>query len=272
MKKILLFVTAILVATSVLAFGGGGKSRKSSVYRGTGVDSIGVHFNGKGNDSGDSGEICASGVTKDRFGHCNICANGNVYLSYNDDPCGTETSFDGCKSNADCDKGEYCHLNNTDLICYYPIGGTCEKIGAGTPATIAGLGNVLKSNEYMTWWAAENWCKAQGMRLVTIEEMGCHKSGTTISVTEYSGYDGGCCAEGKSCSWDGNWFNNDNKDRYSTVLYDLEQAYRDSQYLWMISDYSSNGSCNAFYVPLYNGYVSYNPRYASVHYALCVEQ
>ncbi len=58
MRKILLFGLVIIVATSVFAFGGGGKSRKASIYRGTGVDSINVHINGKDSDS--EKETCAA--------------------------------------------------------------------------------------------------------------------------------------------------------------------------------------------------------------------
>ncbi len=254
MRKILLFGTAILVATSVLAFGGGGgKSRKSSTYRGVGVDSVGIHVGGEkkkcpsnselvdgfckcidgyedidggcfencqshevrdeenncacDNESGyygnagscqscmgdgkiivdnqcacDEGyekwkdiclEPCDSDLLRDRNGTCTVCQNGNVYLSYNEQPCDTETAVDGCVSNLDCDENQYCHFQSEG--CYAPDRGTCLPLGNGTWHYYNGKSFLLSPiihSPWHTWWSSEAWCKAKGLEMVTLDSLG----------------------------------------------------------------------------------------------------
>ena len=107
MRKFLLLGT-VFVATTAFAFGGifGGDS--SSSRKSAGVDAIGVHMNGKGKANivpAEPEEVCAEGILKDRFGHCNICKNGNVYLSYMDDPCSTAMTPKSCETGSDCWQG-----------------------------------------------------------------------------------------------------------------------------------------------------------------------
>ncbi len=119
MKKVLLFGTAILVATSVFAFGGGGgKSRKASVYRGTGIDSIGVHFNGKDDDSGK--ETCSDGIK---------CGSGCCY------------GDNVCKQN---ESGEYqCCSEELNHCC--PISGGAYRIFRGYWETTCCAGKLFCS-------------------------------------------------------------------------------------------------------------------------------
>ncbi|MBQ4472066.1 MAG: hypothetical protein II942_02335 [Alphaproteobacteria bacterium] len=107
-----------------------------------------------------------------------------------------------CTSNADCGNGEYCKMigENGNATT-----GTCQSLGAYADATISGLGDVRKSDEMMSYWAAANWCAAQGVALVEVSDLGCYVSGTNTLVTdqESSAY---CCASGKSCaSWKDLW-------------------------------------------------------------------
>ena len=258
MNKILLFGTALLMATSVLAFGGGGKSRKSSVYRGVGVDSVDVHINGKGG-------ACAAGVLEDRFGKCTVCANGNVYLSYKEDPCGTETIFDGCKSNEDCNEGEYCNLDGSN--CEQPNTGTCTAIGDVLgPVNIEGLGEVINKYERMSWWSADNWCKAQGKSLIDVAEFNCYQSDTSTLVTGGSGIYSSCCVSGQSAGpWYNYWENCyqcENKtilpehedfvySHYSAVIIALRQNFGPVSF-WTSSNYSADNSCAMFNVSANN--------------------
>lgn len=184
-----------------------------------------------------------------------------------------------CKTNAECGDGEYCNLVNDGdpWTCNYPNQGTCEEIGGGSPAAIEGLGEVVKSDNYMTWWAADNWCKAQGMRLVTIEEIGCHYSGTNNPIEEGAGQWGYCCkGGGAECDyWYDHWdwsarTMDDTEDDYSPVIVELAKAYGNNHWLWTSSDFSPNSSCDAFTVSLNRGAVRHNRR-NNGRYALCVE-
>ena len=225
--------------------------------------------------TGTNCDTCIEGVSRStRDGTCSICDNGNVYLSYMDDPCATTTSFSGCKSNDDCDEGEYCKL--TGSSCDYPDAGTCTAIGSNTPATITGLGNVIKSDADMSWWAAKNWCQAQGMRLPTIEEIQCYRDGTNTLIE--AGTEWGYCCKGgnQTCAgwssyWNGATMSNSNyvTTHYSATITALRQAYGSPYtYLWTASDYSN--SCYAFGVYLNDGSVG-GGRLNANNDALCVE-
>jgi len=214
-------ISLVAFATSAMAFGGGGKSRKSAIYKGTGVDSVGVHVG--------PGSTCSSGYDKirnkcfkscentykhDKDGSCTVCAQNedgttNAYLSYKDDPCGTATPLDTscrtdcyccnsgtcaswewdkkeqvvcnrdlptCTSNSDCSDGEYCNLNSTikNQGNAVPNIGTCLPIGEKTTHEYNNNGFVASVNR-MSWWAAENWCKAQGLELAELADIGFDK-------------------------------------------------------------------------------------------------
>ncbi len=99
-----------------------------------------------------------------------VCDNGNVYLSYMDDPCSTDTPDDmECTKNSDCDDGEFCLLasnqSGNDILPHF---GNCEPIGA-----VSVSNGLLSTSEvtYWSWWSAENWCKAQGTRLAKINDI-----------------------------------------------------------------------------------------------------
>ncbi len=187
MNKVLLFGTALLMATSVLAFGGGGKSRKSSVYRGVGVDSVDVHINGKGG-------ACAAGVLEDRFGKCTVCANGNVYLSYEEDPCGTETSVTGCVSNVQCGENEYCNLTGSN--CEQPDTGVCSPLNENDIKTTFDDGCIISQDSF-SYWAAENWCAARGKQLIGLEDIGIDPSSVSGVIIN-----GETCQESSGCHLD----------------------------------------------------------------------
>lgn len=138
-----------------------------------------------------------------------FCENGNPYLSYKDNPCeeiemnnttctgnwdcgcGAACCIDGqcvsgetdlstwetvcepsdsCVKNSDCQNGEYCNLTGSD--CEKPSTGMCATVSGKTDITVNGK-TFRVSQKGMQWWAAENWCKAQGIRLASLEDLGC---------------------------------------------------------------------------------------------------
>ncbi len=290
MEKILLFGTAILVATSVLAFGGGGKSRKSSIYRGTGVDAISLHIGGEGSKvvCTDDEDVwndtciakCEAGLEHNSDGSCTVCANGNVYLSYEQDPCGTETHLDGnCISNRDCNdwcvengyEKCFCHLDARIIDGPPPVilpdrpdKGVCMSADEYEDEITNTLGLVRRNTQEITWWAADNWCKAHGMNLLDISKFECYESNSdSLVVNGY--YSGGCCASGQTCEWDRNWYTNANKVRYSTVLDELMQAFGYINGFWFIN---AGANMDAPTIGFYGGNISpTNHCYGS--FALC---
>ena len=96
MKKVLLLGT-VLIATTALAFGGHGSGRKSTAFT-SGVDAIGVHFNGKKCPSwqelvdNECMDKCAEGYKRDIEGACveicpeerqcgeTCCGEGNICI------------------------------------------------------------------------------------------------------------------------------------------------------------------------------------------------
>ena len=111
------------------------------------------------------------------------CANGNIWLSYAEagHECDTTTPSNmGCKKNSDCASTEkcqagagkcYCKLTGTSQNnCSVITAATCETLDAGTETTYENGSDkktFLVSSGTMTWWAAENWCKAHHKSLVS---------------------------------------------------------------------------------------------------------
>ena len=146
MRKILLTTTLIAVttvSTNAWAFGGivdgitGHKSHHS------GVSSIGVHYNGKDDKpnidirtcDSETEELvgseclpkCPEGLERNTDNSCSVCAgeNANVYLSYMDDPCGTETPMNQtpCETDADC----YIYMELPSFGCCDTNTHTCKS-------------------------------------------------------------------------------------------------------------------------------------------------
>lgn len=95
------------------------------------------------------------------------CVSGEVDQSMNQVKCEPN---DSCVKNTDCENGEYCNL--TGSHCFRPHTGTCAAISGKRYLMVNGK-IFRQSQNGMQWWAAENWCKAQGMRLITLSDIGC---------------------------------------------------------------------------------------------------
>ena len=292
MKKILLLGT-IFVATGAFAFGGMGVGHmggRSSSYK-AGVDAIGVHIRLNNTNSpnivlcGDNEESwqekclskCPDGLQRNTDGSCTVCQNGNVYLSYKTDPCSTDASMTGnCKSNKDCSIGEFCNLTDTTWGDLKPDGGECTAIGVKdvdyNDVEVEGLGTVRMSATMLTWWAAENWCKAQGKELINISSFECYQTGTNNLMVANS--EGGSCCKGENAEcgdWTAYWTSSESKDieegyedivasKYSAVMVDLRKKFGGDAYIWTDSQYPILGAPEMFAYVLY-------ARYGSADYA-----
>ena len=191
----------------------------------------------------ESGSAGGSGASDLDVGSC---PDGNVYLSYMDDPCGTVTPMTGdCTKNSDCTgekcTADQCYCNLTGAWqdgCAVITGGTCEALDDGASITYEYDGQtkeLLLGGQMMNWWSAENWCKAHQRNLVKLSTLGGKTNGSTASCP-------------------GDFY-----DEYSTDL--------TSRRGWTADSYNS---CNVFYVGLTPGNAySYHRRSWDYNYALC---
>jgi len=235
----LALMVACFVTLTAFSCGGNGKSRKSSIYKGTGVDSIGVHVDqpcpaGQDRWQNKCIDSCPDGILHDIDGSCTVCApkadgTRNVYIPYLDDPC-PDNEMDGvcgrdcrccgsnnkcvawetdqddnaicdpnakpCTANQDCEVGEFCNITTSvkDGDSARANVGSCRPIGDGIPYVYNGYG-FLQSVNNMSWWAAQNWCKAQGYSLAELIDIGFDKE---EAGNPFSSCSGNC----QSGDWD----------------------------------------------------------------------
>ena len=164
-----------------------------------------------------------------------------------------------CATNADCtEPNTYCKISADN--CYGANArGTCEDIEGKEEATIEGW-TVYKSNGYMTWWSAKNWCAAQGKRLISADHLGCYRN--TDGTRPHSGINRGyCCAQYQTrCG--------DTLSKQSAIMQGLRRKW--SGIAWTDTSYNS---CQAFGAYMYFGEVFYYYRSDDdyFNYALCEE-
>ena len=108
------------------------------------------------------------------------CKNNAVYLPFLEEPCLYDiiSSEGACRRNQDCEKGQYCSYaggnNKVD-----PSIGSCEKINKTEELVIAVGDNqqTFYKGPAMSYWSINNFCKAQSMIPVSLEDVGCNKEG-----------------------------------------------------------------------------------------------
>ena len=107
------------------------------------------------------------------------CLNGNVFLSYAQNPCSTETPKNmECTKNSDCKNGQFCKFY-AEVTERNPSGeitsSICSDLG-NTRLSLAS-GNFTQGQfligPLLNWWSAENWCKAHKKRLATLSDLEC---------------------------------------------------------------------------------------------------
>ncbi len=92
---------------------------------------------------------------------------------------------EGCRVNGDCkDNTKYCKITaeNTKVgdSCYQNFGGSCQSKGSlpsPRKATVTdenGVETVIatiyrKTDKWASWWDANNWCEAHGLRLFSLQ-------------------------------------------------------------------------------------------------------
>ena len=180
---------------------------------------------------------CCNGHVLEYVTGDDLCTLGECKITRGQCITGDCSSNIDCESVSGCENGScYCNIDFSQRV------GSCKPIGNFKDAqnTIEGIGKPRRSEASMSWFSANNWCKAQGMHLITVEELQCYRSGTN-SILNYSG---ACCAgNGASCSVNTNWYTEENRNNYSAVLYAIcnEFGYN---YSWVGSHVGSNGAAD----------------------------
>ena len=198
------------------------------------------------------------------------CSNGICLCPTGQEVCGQKCCLEGqmclsdvvgcvgvdvtgeCATNADCtEPNTYCGISAYNC---YGVGarGRCTALGSKSEATIEGLGTVYKSNDYMTWWSARNWCEAQGKRLISVSDLQCD---------HFEGTYGYCCKDSGSCS--------SNITTQSAIMQGLRNTWSSGS-VWTNT---SPNPCSAFYVNLKHGLVPNTNRHADTSaITLCVSR
>ncbi len=199
-------------------------------------------------------------------GSCTVptCPSGTFWGDYGPDTWGcldSNGSFQssgtcsneikGCTSNADCDTpDEYCEIRSTTWSCSSLDVGRCTSVG--TPNTVAKAEGVsgsayngyVYSSQTKSWWAADNWCKAQGMRLVSLSDL-------NLSEPTSSSCSGTGCKDASG-------------NNMTTAKWQVLKDAFGSRYFWTVDSYNS---CVANSVTL-GATVERIDRY-NLRYALC---
>ncbi len=228
----------------------------------------GTVYKGKGRDGADV--CCPTGQTpyctqRDQNGNCmyTSCCAGTVTSNLvidGPDICFSE-NFTGCKTNEDCNQfgdNNYCSLS-ADYVggATSPTMGSCKQIGdyidSNEEDRITSLLGVVRrsiNNNMASWWAAMNWCSAQNMRAITVNELDCYAD--TYRFGNQS--QGNCCAYGYSCGdwrnyWNENVMDSEHEAEYSPVIVALREF--GVIYSWT-GNTLGNGRANAILMDYYS--------------------
>ena len=160
-----------------------------------------------------------------------------------------------CKKNSDCATNEFCLVMHNGFDCQKPNVGTCMDVNSigytDSSSSIPGIGKVVRrSNSPLTWWSAENWCKAQGMKLVDVREFGCYAAGTTLVIANSEVNRTQCCAEEQLCGSNRDWTND---SAYGETIRVIGQEFVTGQNIWTASSsgYTNSSNCTpVFFIGL----------------------
>ena len=195
----------------------------------------------------------ATTLTDTATGKVLNCYCIEVDTKYTNGTC--ETLPEKCNNNADCNRGDYCHITEygEDKCTRDTTGmtGTCKTPSLKTPKAGTNPPFVM-SNQSMYWWSSKHFCEALGKTLVTVSDYDCAKN---FKIGDANGY---CYVSGTS-------------SRTEKVV-KMHEAYGngDLVYTWTDLDSTSN-SCSIFHMGLYYGAVnSYTRNNKSYNfYAVC---
>ncbi len=157
-----------------------------------------------------------------------------------------------CNKNSDCHTGQFCLVSGNSNS---PSVGRCTDVsevgGYSIPSDAnAFFKNLVRSQQRMNWWSANNWCQAQGKHLASLADLGIVKPGS-------------CYVKGTSSPCD---YTDSTKWTEANSYYNaLTSAFGNESYLWTSDSSSSSGASS---VALNYGYVNASYR-EDILYALC---
>lgn len=167
-------------------------------------------------------------------GVCTACPEGQTSTGPNAISC----TVPGCSSNDDCQSGEFCNIPETYESACDPLPGICTSLASvGYETMSIGSTSVRAGNFATSWWGADNYCKAQGMVLLSVERLGCYlRTDTNTQITTGSQFGSSCCKwKTTECpeDWNEYWFlgglskENESylREHFSSEMLDLALSY-----------------------------------------------
>lgn len=181
MRNLFLLGTALAIATNVWAFGGIGLGPLQR-HKSSGVDAIGVHIDANGDNTTpditfvepecNTDEDCDIYAQKCVNGTCESVCDAGLYMGDNDgNPYCYPVPNGNCNTNANCNVGEYCEIAG-DMDNNIPTSGTCQLVANNSLPISWHEQSLVRSKEGISWWSADNFCRAQGKHLVHFRELG----------------------------------------------------------------------------------------------------
>ncbi len=126
---------------------------------------------------------CANGQVKCGIGDTAVCCAKGYTCSADGTTLGECYKPEGCATNVDCpNPGEFCLLTTGVRLvingCDVSTIGTCKQVSdymGGVVSTVeenpTAFTGWTYSNTMMSWYSANNWCQAQNLSLVTLDEV-----------------------------------------------------------------------------------------------------
>ena len=167
------------------------------------------------------------------------------------EPICAEQNATPCESNRDCENSQFCNLVNNTGDCKNPDIGTCVKLDKGISYTYSNK-TFLRSSYNLTWWAAKNWCEANGKRLVSFKSIGIKDLGTYFQKNGYCYGRGDTSTKCENVDW----------KRLRKAFPDISKKNED---YWVMDKFNS---CYAFNMTLGTGNID-NTNLSVFHFALC---
>ena len=121
---------------------------------------------------------------KNQFKILGSCNSDQLTVAFNNDMSDTENVV--CRDNSHCDQDEFCKVTGS-YAAWGVSGGECAPKGSYIPRYVEGLGYVGASDEPMGLWAAHNWCRSHGKKLIPVDDFKCYVHDSETLITTQTG-------------------------------------------------------------------------------------
>ncbi len=164
------------------------------------------------------------------------------------------SSYKGCPGNTDGTNTEFCYISGASGV---PKGGSCLPLSTYTVGkTVEFNGKTfIQSSKQVSWWAANDWCLAQGKHLASLSELGIDRKGKSSCYVQGITGQASMCDDISGLG-----------SGYYSALTNATKGFGSSGYLWTSDSYNSS---YAFSVALGDGNVYFSYFRNRDYYAVC---